>query len=169
MGALAKSEMAVGLTSDIQPIRRHELGGVAVGRANGKSDEAAAWQLTPANRHGRRGHAVVQLQRALKAQQLFHRRAEQSWIGHQALELFALAEQGVHAVAYQVGGGLMPGIEQEDAVVQQLGLRQAFAIYFALQQARQHIAVWVARLLPPLGHQDTQMRQEGRHRRIAAY
>ena len=36
-----------------------------------------------------------------------------------------MREQRVHAVADQVGGGLVAGVEQEDAVVQQLGLGRA--------------------------------------------
>jgi hypothetical protein len=46
--------------------------------------------------------------------------------------LVALAEHGDDAVADQVGGGLVPGIQQKDAVVQQLG----FAEFTAVVQGR---------------------------------
>ena len=42
-----------------------------------------------------------------------------------------MAEQQVDAVADQVGGGLVAGVEQEDAVVQQLQLRQPVVLVAA--------------------------------------
>ena len=55
-------------------------------------------------------------------------------------------EQRHQAVADQIGGGLVAGIEQEDAVVQQLLFGQPLAIVLALDQPRQHVAVGIAGL-----------------------
>jgi hypothetical protein len=43
-------------------------------------------------------------------------------------------------IADQVGGGLVAGIEDEDAVLQQLVLRQLLAA-FALDQPREHVVL----------------------------
>ena len=97
-----------------------------------------------AERDRRGEQAVVQLQRALEAQQFLDRAVDQRRLALQALELAALREQRVHAVADQVGGGLVAGVEQEDAVVQQLGLAEALAVVLALDQPRQHVGLGVA-------------------------
>ena len=51
-------------------------------------------------------------------------------------------------VADQVGGGLVAGIEDEDAVLQQLGFGELAAFMLAVDQPRQHVFVGVAGLSP---------------------
>ena len=52
-------------------------------------------------------------------------------------------------VADQIGGGLVAGVEQEDAVVQQFLFGQPLAIVLALDQPRQHVAFGIAGLGAP--------------------
>ncbi|MGY4446274.1 hypothetical protein ACVWZR_000934 [Bradyrhizobium sp. i1.3.1] len=76
------------------------------------------------------------------------------------------------AVADQIGGGLVPGIEQEDAVVQQLLLGQPLAVLlavaFSLDQARQHVTLGIAGLLAPARDQGFEIGEEVLHRLVAA-
>ena len=75
-------------------------------------------------------------------------------------------------VADQVGRGLVAGVQDEDAVVQQLGLGQAGAVGsvgvgLALDQSGQHIVLRVARVAPALGDQHSQVVQKLGHAAIA--
>ena len=58
--------------------------------------------------------------------------------------LGGMLRQRYQPVADQVGRGLVAGVEQEDAIVQQLFLGQPLAIGLALDQARQHVALGIA-------------------------
>ena len=62
----------------------------------------------------------------------------------------------------------MAGIEQEDAIVQQFLFGQPLAIVFALNQSRQHVAVGIAGLGAPPGHQPFEVEKEIFHRLVAA-
>ena len=69
-------------------------------------------------------------------------------LGDQSLPLVVLQQRGQRVPDHDLGG-LVAGVEQEDAVVQQLGLGQrAFGV--ALQQAREHVGLWVARVAAAL-------------------
>ena len=60
------------------------------------------------------------LDRAVVAQQLVDRVGVERGVGHEALELVAVAEQGERAVADEVDGRLVPGQVQQDDLVAQL-------------------------------------------------
>jgi hypothetical protein len=64
------------------------------------------------------------LVRALEAEELLHRAPDEAGIHLQLAERLRVAEQEIDPVANQVGGGLVPGVEDEDAVVQELELAQ---------------------------------------------
>ena len=155
MRGLPEGQVRVGLAGDVQPVGLVEHGRVAVGRADGQRDEQAGRQRAVGQRDGRRAEAVVQLQRALEAQQFLHRAAQQFGLLLQALQLVGVAQQRVQAVADQVGGGLVAGVEQEDAVVQQLVLAE-LTLVVAAQQPGQHVGVGVAGPPAALGHQRAQ-------------
>ena len=81
----------------------------------------------------------------------------------QPLPLVAVASSSAcSAVADQVGRRLVAGVEQEDAVVQQLGFGEPLAVDFALDQPRQHVDVRVARPPPPRRDQVAQHRARSR-------
>ncbi len=84
-------------------------------------------------------HAVAELVRALIAQHLLHSRLDAVGVVDQPPLLLRMMRQRHEAIADQVGGGLMPGIEQEDAIVQQLLLGQPFAI----------LSPWISRVSVP--------------------
>ena len=65
-------------------------------------------------------------------------------------------------VADQICRGLVAGIEQEDAIVQQFLLGQPLAILLALDQPRQHIAGGIAGPGAPPRHQRFEDRPENR-------
>ena len=62
----------------------------------------------------------------------------------------------------------MAGVEDEDAVLQQLGLGQARAVGLALDEPRQHVAARIARLAAPFRHQAAEIVEELGHGRVAA-
>ena len=134
-----KARCGLGLRPTSSRSGSMELRRVAVGAADGQRDEAARRQLHAADAQRRGAEAVVQLQRALVAQQFLHRQAQQRRVVQQPLPLVALRQQGVDAVADQVGGGLVASVEQEDAVVQQFDLAQPFAAHLAVDQPCQHV------------------------------
>src|SRR5947209_20371503 len=72
------------------------------------------------------------------------------------------------AIADQVGGGLVPGSEQENAVVQELLLAQPLAIVLALDEPRQHIALGVAGPAAPPLDQHLQILKKLLYRLVAA-
>ena len=71
-------------------------------------------------------------------------------------------------VADQIGGGLMAGIEQEDAIVQQFLRGQPLAIVLALNEPRQHVTLGIAGFCAPPLDQDFEIAQKILHRLVAA-
>ncbi len=80
----------------------------------------------------------------------------------------AFSASATRPVADQIGRGLVPGVEQEDAVVQQLLRRQPFAIVFALDSGASARRVRDAGLYAAALDQDFEIAQEILHRRVAA-
>ena len=78
-------------------------------------------------------------------------------------------EQCIERVADQVGRGLVAGVEQEDAVVQQLGFAQALAVLFTENEAREHVDVRITRTLPALHDQLAEIREHFGHRGVASF
>ena len=86
----------------------------------------------------------------------------------QPLLLGGILRQRHEAIADQIGRGLVAGIEQEDAVVQQLLLGQPLAILLALDQPRQHVLCGIAGLGAPPRHQRFEIGEKIAHRLVAA-
>ena len=86
----------------------------------------------------------------------------------QALLLGGMIGQRHEAIADQIGRGLMPGVEQEDAIVQQLLFRQPLAVLFALDQPRQHIAFGIAGFCAPSRDQNLEIGEKVLHGLVAA-
>src|SRR6516165_6702008 len=72
------------------------------------------------------------------------------------------------AVADQIGGSLVTGIEQKDAIVQELLRAQPLAILLALDQARQHVAAWVTGPCAPAFNQEFEIGKKILDRLVAA-
>jgi hypothetical protein len=78
--------------------------------------------------------------------------------------------QGIKAVADEIGRRLVAGIEDEDAVLQQLGVGEPLAVRlaFAVDEPGQHVDCRIARVLSPVGHQVIEIGQELDHGLVAA-
>ena len=87
--------------------------------------------------------AIVELDRSLVAQHLLDRRGKQRGIGAEASQLGGVAQQKPQAIANEVGGGLMTCIEEEDALMVELGFREPVAILVGLQETREDVDLWV--------------------------
>jgi hypothetical protein len=91
-----------------------------------------------------------------RAQQLFHRRAGQLWVGDQLLPLVAVGEQGIDAVADHVYCGLVAGVEQLHTAGDQLVLGQPVALVFGFDQPGDQV---VGRRAPPLFDQVAEVKR----------
>ena len=97
--------------------------GIAVGRADAEMHIGAGRHGDVADAGVGDGAAVAELVRAFHAQEFLDRGVDRLRMGGELAHRVGMAEQQIDAVADQVGGGLVAGVEQEDAVVQQLQLR----------------------------------------------
>src|SRR5688572_32613326 len=79
-----------------------------------------------------------------------------------------MIEEKPGTVANQVGRGLVPGVQEKDAVVIELERAQALAARFALDEARQDVAVRIAGLAAALVDQAAEVILELHHRAVAA-
>ena len=103
-----------------------ELVGVAVGGADAERDEGAGRHGDAADLGRRRADAIAELVGALEAQEFLHRRCgSDAGSRDQPRPLLRPLQQRDQAVADQVGGGLVAGVEDEDEVVQQLASRDS--------------------------------------------
>jgi hypothetical protein len=96
------------------------------------------------------GASIAELQRAFGAQHLFDRRAHQGRVGGQPRALVRVAQQQVDAVGNQAGGGVVAGIEHEDAVVDDLQFAQSRAGVMRLDQCPEDVGVLRLRRMRPL-------------------
>src|SRR4051794_2147597 len=88
----------------------------------GRRSKALAADLGRARRD-----AVAELVGAFEAQDLLNRRLDHLRPGNQSLLLAGPSGERHEAVADQVGGRLVAGIQQEDAIVQELLLAEPIA------------------------------------------
>ena len=120
--------MPVGRTRNIQPVGRIELLGVAVGRTDAKIELAALGQLNAAYSCIDGGSPVSKLIRTFESKKLFDGGPDQFRISQQCAALIRPFDQQLQPVADEVGGGFVPGIQYEDAVLQQLRFGQLLAV-----------------------------------------
>ncbi|MGY3080632.1 hypothetical protein ACVWZZ_007040 [Bradyrhizobium sp. LM6.10] len=172
MRAGGEGEMPVRRARDVESLGVRKLCRIAVGCTDTQRDRRAGIKHDAAELDPLRGHAVAELVRAFVAQHLFDRRFDQIRMADQALFLIRIPVERHEAVANQVGGGLVAGIEQEDAIVQQLLLGQPLAVLlaitFSLDQSRQHVALGIARPLATAHDQCREIGEKVRHGFIAA-
>ena len=126
-------------------------------------DELAALQARAADLHVLGDHAAHRRHRADVAQQLLDRGREERRIVAQQRHLLGMAEQGEQAVGDQVGGGLVPGLEQDGAGGEQFLLAQKVARLVGSRQRGEQV---VARGGAPLGQQLPEAVVDGEGRRL---
>ena len=94
-----------------------------------------------------RRDAIAELDGTLEAQKLLDRRLHSlhdPGLRDQRGFLVGLLAERVQGVADQVGRRLVAGIEQKDALMQQLRFRQALAVLLAEDETRQDVGIRIA-------------------------
>jgi hypothetical protein len=129
---------------------------------------AASKRSGSGDRHGRHQAPVVELDRPVVAQHLLDRAVDQRSISSQGRQLRLVLQQGPEAVAEQVGGGLVAGVQEKDALVVELRLGEPLAVFLALDEARQDVGAGIARSRLSFLDEIFQEHDEIRDRPIAA-
>ncbi len=142
--------MTVVGAGDVEPVRVRELRGIPVGRADRGDHEGAFRDRLAAHLHLRVRDAGGPLHRAVVAQQLLHRAADERGLPMEAFELGGMPEQGKEAVADQVHGGLVAGDEEQDAGGEQLALGEPVALLLHCDEGGEQVR---ARMAAALGEQ----------------
>lgn len=84
---------------------------------------------------------VPDLKRAFHAQEFLDGRGDEVGVVDQAAMLAGVVQKRADRVPDKRGGRLMPGVQQKDAVLDQLVLAQAHAVVFAEDKRLQHLAL----------------------------
>ena len=126
--AAREREVMIRRAFDVEPFRIFELRRVAIRGADAQRDLGTGLERDAADLRRCRHFPIAELVRAGEAQRLFDCAFDRCGSFAQLLPRAGLGQKAVHAVADQVGGGFVPCIEQEDAVVQQLGFAQFAAV-----------------------------------------
>jgi len=137
--AVSESQLMMACAADVEAVRVGEDLRITVGRTNTERHEGARFQrdrrLGLTKDHGLQQEPVVELQRAFVAQAFLDRRCKELVLAAQHRPLLPMLQKRHKTVGDQVGRGLMPSVEQEDALMDKLGLTQALAVHLALDQA----------------------------------
>src|SRR5438477_2810619 len=162
VNAEAERELPVGLPRDLHSIGVGELCRVAIGGADADGDAGIRRQRYAADTYVVRGDAVSQLHRTFEAQEFldgdFHA-FDVVDLCDQLRFLLWPQGQGVKRVADEVGGCLVPGIEQEDALMQELVFGKRLVVILAQDEACQHIGVRLAQIAAALVDQRLEIGQ----------
>ena len=138
-------QVAVGVRPvEAQGVRVVEHRRVVVGRAEDRHHGGAGRDLDVAVAHGLHRDADRLLHRTVVAQQLVDGRRVERRVVAPAGELVGVAQQGQHAVADQVDGGLVAGDVEQRHERDQLGGAQPVAGLLDEQQLRQQVVAEVA-------------------------
>ncbi len=165
---LAKARCRLGLRRDIEAVGVGKIFRVAIGAADADGDEIALLHRNAAQDRVRHHASIAELVGAFEPQHLLDRRLRISagssitrciWSGY--------CRKRIERVADQIGGGLVAGIEDEDAILQQLGFGEPAAFMLAVDQPRQHVLVGIAGISPAVVGEDFQIAEKIAHRLIA--
>src|SRR5437764_1253579 len=124
MNSGREREMAVRLAVDIEKIGILELRRIAVRGPDADVNVAPRRNVDSAEPRVPRRPPVAELVRAFHAQEFLDRGAGALGMLAQVPRRVRVADQEVDAVADQIRRGLVAGIEQKDAIVQELDLAQ---------------------------------------------
>ena len=130
--------MTVGTACNVQAVGVGKLRRIPVGGPDAERNQRPRLQRDAPDLGRFQQTAVAELVGAFEAQELLDGRDDQVRLGTQARHLIRVLQQGGDAVADQVGGGLVTGVQQEDAVLHQLHLAQPFAGIGRLGQQHAH-------------------------------
>ena len=127
MDAGAEGKMPIRLTADVEPVGIGELRGIAIGGADADMDISAGFHCYPAENGIALGAAIAKLVRTLRAQELLDGRIDEFRVRAQIGERLGMADQEIDAVADEICCGLVAGIQEENAVVDEFELAKPFA------------------------------------------
>ena len=136
MNAETERQMAVGGSANIKPIGIRELRRIAVGGPDTEMNVAAGRDRNAAQCGVPGGATVSQLVGAFHAQKLLDRRVDQLGMLRKVMPGLGMPQQKINAVANEVGRGLVAGIEQKDAIVNELEFRQPVGARHSRRRAR---------------------------------
>src|SRR5438105_7689093 len=153
VNAESERQMPVRFARDIQSVGLGELRRIAVGGADTDGDARIRRKPEAADLDIRGGDAVAELDRAFIAEELLDRRLHRFRVpvpGDQSLLLVGPFAERMQRAADEIGRRLVTGVEQEDALMQELGLGKRIAPVLADDEARQYIGVRVAQVCAAL-------------------
>jgi len=136
---LAEGQVHAFVTPDIETLRITEAARIVIGLPDMQDGQLAALQALAGQRHVLQQAAAGVLHRAVMAQHLPHGHPQGGRVRLAGLEcgpLRGILQQGEHAIAEQIAGGLVAGKEQGAALGQQFVAIQLSAC-MGLQQAAQ--------------------------------
>ena len=145
--AAPEREVGIVRAADIEPVGRLEHVRVPVGGADQDGDVVARADLEPVHRAVGPRAPDGRLRRGIEAQQLLDGRRDEAGVVAEPGELVRVVEQRQHAVADQVGGGLVAGDQQEAQHVQHLALAQPLAAVLGMGERAQDVVAGRRRTL----------------------
>jgi hypothetical protein len=120
MNTQAERQVSVRRAVDIEPIWIGKLRGVAVGRADTQVNITLGWNGDAVQHRVDRGATIAKLVRAFHAHEFLDRRVDELGVFRKLLLRIGVAQQEIDAIADEVSCGLVPRVEEEYAVVDQL-------------------------------------------------
>ena len=115
-----KARWRFGSPSDIEAIRIGKLRRVAIGGADADVHVGSGGHGDAAERGIFGRSAVAELVRAFHAQKFFDRRFDCLRMAAQVAHDVGMADEKIDPIADQIGRRLVPGVEQKNAIVDEL-------------------------------------------------
>ena len=113
-----------------------KLAGIAIGGADADMHIGAGWYRDAAEPRILDGAPVAELVRAFHAQEFLDRGLDRLRMLAQIAHRVGMADEKIDRIADEIGRRLVPGIEEKDAVVQELELGKPLAWRAAARQIR---------------------------------
>src|SRR3569833_2333815 len=155
-----EGEVAVGFSPDGKDIWLGKFSRIAIGCTDAQGKVGSRLQGDTANSSLLHNEPIAQLIGAFNTQAFFNCGHYQIRLGTQLIDGIGVREQQSQGAADQIGGRLVPGIEEENAVVQELPEGE---IRLLEQPAQQII---VGRMRAPMGYQNLKVLSELANRAI---
>lgn len=137
MGPMPERQVALRLTSHVEPIGVGEPGRVAIGGREHQVHQLSLTDRLAADRQILSRLPIHELDRPVVAEELLDSVGNQRRLLEQQTELVGVAQQSQQAVADQVRGRLMTGRQEQIGIRDQLRLAEPIAVNLGLDQQAQ--------------------------------
>src|SRR5690349_3785579 len=151
-------QVTVRRASDVEHVGVRELFRIAVRSADAERHARPCGQIDVTDACWLRRDPVPELIRAVEAKEFLDGDFDQRRVAQKALALERPLRQCMERVADQVRRRLMAGVQQEDALMNELGLGQALAVGVTFEKPRQHVGVGITRMRAARVDQRAQVR-----------